>query len=105
MSIKRRLIDIELADGRELTVETANPDHIQWELTAAKQNYPTVKVQGDDVIPLAPQLMMTFLAWAAAVRTGQLDMKWPEFFATECVGIEPQDEADVDPTQPGPSTG
>lgn len=105
MSLKQRLIHIELADGRELTVQTANPDHLQWELTAAKQNYPTMKIQGEDVIPLAPQLMITFLAWAAAVRTGQLDMKWPEFFQTECLGVEPLDETDVDPTQPVPSTG
>jgi len=72
---------VTLDDGREYTVQALNPDLIAWDRTAAKQHWP----QGN----AAPFLWLTFLAWKASIRAGELpaDTTWESFSETICVQV------------------
>ena len=89
-------------DGAEYTVQALNPDMINWEETAArhgwKANTPSV----------APFKWLTFLAWSAARRTGQIDqaVSWETFAATTAQVSDVSAAGDVaGPTLPGPGPG
>lgn len=57
-----------LRDGvPDLEIQTTNADMILWDLTRPKQRPPWPSFQD------APILWMTFLAWAAARRTGAIE--------------------------------
>ena len=57
-----------IRDGQpDLELQTNNADMIRWDLTRPKQRPPWPDFQA------APILWMTFLAWAAARRTGAIE--------------------------------
>lgn len=67
-------IEVTLDDGAAWTVQTANPDLVAWDMTAARHRWPPVKD--------APFLWLTFIAWHASRRKGQLPdrgMTWEQF--------------------------
>lgn len=106
MSTLRKLeLEAHMADGTTKTCTAYNPDFIRWELTAAKERWPTVEVHGGEAAMRAPMLMNTFLAFAALARTGDYTGKWAEFSEHDCLGVEVLAELAVDPTQPGQDPG
>jgi len=77
-------LTVTLADGRTLTVQAMNPDMILWDRTAAKHGWPSMAK--------APFLWMTFLAWSALRRTGQLaEVTWETFSDTLCIQVRSED--------------
>lgn len=93
-----------LADGTTFDVQTANPDLIRYERTAAKHKWPPFDQQ--------PVTWLTFLAWAALKREAQLppDVTWERFADELCLTVESLDDdtdeaSPGDPTQPGPDPG
>jgi hypothetical protein len=105
---------VQLADGSRLEVQTANPDLIRYERTAARHKWP--------VMTEAPVSWLTFLAWAALRREGQLpaEVTWERFSDELCLAVERSDDDDSetddddrpagavmfgDPTQPVPDPG
>jgi len=89
-------------DGDEYEVQALNPDMINWEETAARHNWkantPTV----------APFKWLTFLAWSAARRTGQIDpgVGWDDFRQSTAQVSDVSKAADAaGPTPPGPDPG
>lgn len=106
MSTLRKLeLEAHMATGEVLTCTAYNPDFIRWELTAAKERWPTVEVHGGEAQTKAPMLMNTFLAFAALSRTGDYSGKWDEFSKHDCLQVDVADELTVDPTQPGADPG
>lgn len=80
----RQFVTVTLSDDREVSAEIRNPDRVRWDITAAKQNWPSFQD--------SPFLGMTFLAWAALKRTGEYVGKWEDFRDTDCMNIEILDE-------------
>jgi|SRR5262245_25442401 len=74
-------LKVVLEDGRALTVQATNPDYIRWDRTAAKHGWPTLRQ--------APFMWMTFLAWSALRRTGQIAdaVTWEEFSDRMCLQV------------------
>jgi hypothetical protein len=64
---------VRLSDGRILEARIVNSDYLRWDRTAAKHGWPTGTA--------APFLWMTFLAWSALRREGQIaeGVTWEEF--------------------------
>jgi hypothetical protein len=108
---KLRVITV---DGNTLDVQSANPDLIRYERTAARHKWPPMTEQ--------PVTWLTFLAWAALRREGQLppDVTWERFADDVCLHVEraEDDDSDLDdddrtdgeamfgdPTRPGPGPG
>jgi hypothetical protein len=98
---------IVLRDGYDpLEIQTANPDLILWDRTRIKHRWPKF----DE----APFLWLTFLAWAAARRTGAIptDMTWDRWEA-EVMEVTDANQLDADaepdelgsPTEPGHAPG
>ena len=94
---------VALVDGSTYDVQTANPDLIRYERTAARHKWPPFADQ--------PVTWMTFLAWAALKREAQLpaDVTWERFADELCLTVETYDDDDGastgDPTPPGPDPG
>jgi hypothetical protein len=67
-----------LLEGRDeaVTVQTRNPDLVLWDRTRAKHHWPKL----DE----APFLWLTFLAWSAMRRAGDIpaDMSYEKFEAS-----------------------
>jgi hypothetical protein len=90
-------------DGHEdLELQTTNIDLVLWDRTRWKHKWPSLEE--------APFLMLTFVAWAAARRTGAIppDLKYEVWestvLAVTAVTDEEEDEEEVGtPTQPGPA--
>jgi hypothetical protein len=64
-------IAVQFFNGREpLEIQSANPDLVLWDMTRVKHKWPKF----DE----APFLWLTFVAWAAARRSGAIptDMTW-----------------------------
>ena len=90
------------ADGEPFTVQALNPDMINWEETAARHGW-TANTPG-----VAPFKWLTFLAWSAARRTGQIDqsVSWESFAATTAQVSDVSGACDVArPTGPGHTPG
>lgn len=89
-------------DGDEFTVQALNPDMINWEETAARHNWKA------NTPGVAPFKWLTFLAWSAARRTGQIDqsVSWEAFSANTAQVSDVSKAADTArPTDPGPGPG
>lgn len=88
-----------MADGSVIEdLQTINFDMIRYEETARKQN-PKWGSPSETPITFA-----SFIAWAAAQRTGATALKWDEWkVQAEDVSIIGED--DVSPTPPGPEPG
>lgn len=71
----RLLVNLEGRD-EPIVVQTRNPDLVLWDRTRAKHAWPKF----DE----APFLWMTFLAWAACRRTGEIgtDLTYEKFEAS-----------------------
>jgi hypothetical protein len=64
-----------IRDGHDpLDLQVINPDLVRWDTTRGRHRWPTMKD--------GPHLWMTFLAWAAATRTGATSETWEVFSAT-----------------------
>ena len=75
------LVTVLMADGQTLTVQVLNPDYLRWDRTSNKHGWP----------PMAkvPHTWLTFVAWAALRRTGQLgeDVTWERFSEELCLQV------------------
>ena len=98
------LLVVLMADGAELTIQTANPDQILYEKTAMRHKWPRGDAQ--------PVTWMTFIAWAGLRREGQIprEMSWEDFSDTQALDVSAPDtdddeEGPGDPTPPGPDPG
>jgi hypothetical protein len=71
-------LQVTLADGRRYVVQALNPDLLAYDRTAAKHHWPG----GSQ----APFLWLTFLAWSASRRAGDIDadLTWEQFSESEC---------------------
>jgi hypothetical protein len=91
-----------MADGTEHDIQTANPDLVLWDRTSVRHKWPTFQQ--------ANFLWLTFIAWAAARRTGAIptDLKYEDWERTalqvEVVNADDDDD-DGRPTEPGPDPG
>lgn len=106
MAITRQTYAVELADGRTLTAEVANPDTVRWEMTASRR-WPELLPKSDadgNVQFKAPVLMQTFVCWSALKRAGQYEPDFEMFRDADCIGFELTEDAAVDPTQPEAAT-
>ena len=95
MSRKLPTVTVELEDGTVLAdLVTDNRDAVRWDVHRANKRWPAT---GD-----APMLWLTFLAWAAANRTGRTLLTF-EAWNDQTIAVnvhEDDDQGDVDPTQP-----
>lgn len=90
------LLNVTMDDGRDLTVQALNIDLLAWDRTRVAKKWPT----GQE----APFVWLTFLAWHALKRGGDIDgMSLPDF-ETHCLQVSAAEET-VDPTQPAPAAG
>ena len=83
---------VVIRDGHDdLTLQTNNADMVLWDLTRPKQR-PPWPASSD-----APILWMTFLAWAAARRTGAIEpsMTW-EIWRAEVLEVQPIPDDDAE---------
>lgn len=96
---------VVLGDDSTVEVQTSNADLVRWDMTRAKQRWPSDPRD-------APFLWLTFLAWAALKRTQTIpaDTTW-EAFSESTQSITNLDDegqpsedgtASVDPTQREP---
>lgn len=72
----------------DLELQTTNADMIRWDLTRPKQRPPWPSFQD------APILWMTFLAWAAAKRTGAIENVTWERWSAEVLEVQPITDPD-----------
>lgn len=89
-------LTVTLADGEVLELTSANPDLVRFDITRNKHKWPDAEA--------APILWMTFIAWAAARRTGVYTDTWDKWSNEDCLELEVGDDEDVDPTQTGPGS-
>jgi hypothetical protein len=98
-------VEVTLDDGRVLTTQVRNPDFLRWDRTAAKHGWPDFRK--------APILWLTFVAWSALRREGQIPdaLTWEEFGdrrALEVRNVPPETQngsGPGDPTPPGAEPG
>lgn len=104
-TVTRQVVTLTMADGQTHEIETANPDRIRWEQTAARR-WPELipDVVGDQIRVKAPLFMQTFMAWAALKRLRLYDGSFEQFSETDCLDLDVDDVA-VGPTHPGPTPG
>ena len=75
----------------DLEVQTTNADMVLWDLTRPKQRPPWPKADE------APILWATFIAWAAARRTGAIEASYTwDIWRVEVLEVEPQTDPDDD---------
>lgn len=84
-----------IRDGHDpLEVQTANPDLVLWDRTRVKKRWPKL----DE----GPFLWLTFIAWAAARRTGAIPRELTyESWEAETLDVENLDADEDDETEPG----
>jgi len=80
-------VTVTMADGRELSVRVLNPDYLRWDRTAAKHGWPAMAK--------APFTWLTFVAWSALRREGQIPdaMTWEDFSEREAIQVRNAGEA------------
>ena len=72
---------VVLGDGTDREVQCTNADMVRFDLTRAKQRWPGAQD--------APFLWLTFVAWAALRRTGEIEQTLGyEAFADSTLAIE-----------------
>lgn len=77
---------VATADGSTFEVQTLNPDLIRFDMTRARHGWPDA--QG------APFVWLTFIAWAALKREGQIpaDLTWETFSEVVCIDVQTVDD-------------
>lgn len=89
-------------DGDPYSVQALNPDMINWEETAARHGWKA------NTPAVAPFKWLTFLAWSAARRTGQIaeSVTWDQFAKTTAQVTDVSQGGDqARPTPPGVDPG
>ena len=88
---------VVIRDGLpDLELQTNNSDMILWDLTRPKQRPPWPAFND------APILWMTFLAWAAARRTGAIEPSYTwETWRPEVLEVTPQNDEDAPEDEAG----
>lgn len=95
---------VTLGDDTQVEVQTTNSDLVRWDMTRAKQRWPSDPRE-------APFLWLTFLAWAALKRTRTIpeDTTWEAFSEStqeianlDDEGKEADQPVEQDPTQMAP---
>ncbi|HXJ64920.1 MAG TPA: hypothetical protein VNN79_14285 [Actinomycetota bacterium] len=92
--------DVELPDTwQEYEVQTMGRDQTRAESLLAKNKLGTAQQN--------PIKLADLTAWAALVRTGQIDLTWNQFLATyiEVTGGDDDEESGAVPTRPAPEAG
>lgn len=93
-ALSRKSFAVELDDGTRLEVTSINKDQIAYERTRARHKWPMITEGG-------VSQWWTFLAWAAAKRTGVFTGTY-EQFEDQAVDVDCTDDDDtgepVDPT-------
>lgn len=98
-SLTTHRVTVTLAGKDEpLELVTRNPDLVRFDITRPKHGWPDPET--------APMLWTTFIAWAAAKRTGVYEGTWEDWSNRDALDVELGGDVDVDPTQmgPGPSS-
>lgn len=96
VALSTPVITVVMDDDREMTVQCVNADLLAWDRTRVAKRWP----KSED----APFPWLTFLAWHALKRTGQIDgMALPDF-ETACLQVTAREQP-VDPTQPAVAEG
>lgn len=98
----RLVVVVEQGDQLvEFTTQTDNRDHVRWDMTRGRKNWPT----GQD----APMLWMTFLAWSALVRAGDFEGDFAKFndvtVSISAVAVDGTPLDATDPTDPSLTVG
>lgn len=88
----------DVDEGREVIVQTRNVELCAFDRDRGKYGWP----KGED----APFLWLTYLAWRALMRTGQIDKCSLADFENVCLSVSSdQDGRPVDPTRPAVTAG
>lgn len=101
MAVKRKIVNVVIDDGdgeKELTVTTDNRDILAYERTRARQGWAKVDDGGAFTF-------ITFLAWSALYRAGDIKTDMKTFMEDQCLAAEPVEAEAVDPTQTDRPTG
>lgn len=89
-------VRVARTDQEDLTLQTTNADLVLWDRTRWRHKWPTFQD--------APFLWLTFIAWAAARRTGAIDPKATyEEWERQVLEVEAltDDTEEGSPTPPG----
>lgn len=89
-------LTVHLSDGTTHRVQPANPDMVRFDLTAARNNWPS----GEK----APFFWMTFLAWAVLKRTGLYPHDFEQFSEHDCLELDNNRENEAEDEDPKLST-
>ena len=81
-------LTIYMADGAVLEVQTLNKDLLLWDRTRARRKWP----QADE----ARNIWMTFIAWAALKREGQITDMTVDQFEEQALSVAPTPDDDED---------
>jgi hypothetical protein len=81
MKLSNPRVAVIMVDGSEWEAQTLNIDLVKWERTAAKHKWPDFRE--------APLTWMTFLAWSAGQRGGQIasTVTWEQFSGELCAQV------------------
>lgn len=79
-------------EGREVEVQTRNVELCAFDRDRARYGWPDAEA--------GPFLWMTYLAWKALQRTGQIEQCSLAEFEQQCLSISSAESEDVDPTRP-----
>lgn len=89
MAVSKLIVRATLDGVKEpIEVATDNRDTVRWDLERHQKNWPAAQD--------APVLWMTFVAWAAAARSGKTTLKWAEW-QQRCTDISKVESEAVDP--------
>jgi hypothetical protein len=90
-------ITVHMDDGSVLTVQTLNRDLLNWDRTRAARKWPTAEE--------TPSVWITYLAWAALTREGQIPKMTLNEFEDKALSAQPNGPEDggdgVGPTHEG----
>lgn len=91
----RQRLRVQLDELGAIEVTTRPFDYNLWAQTSRRHDWPSAEQD--------PITFLTFLAWSAARRAGQIppDLKWEKFLA-DVADVTELEVQEVDPTQPAP---
>ena len=81
-------ITVHMSDGAVLTVQTLNKDLLNWDRTRAARKWPTAEE--------TPSVWITYLAWTALTREGQIPKMTLNEFEDQALSAQPEQPADDD---------
>lgn len=81
-------VTVTIKGADPVDVPVINPDRIRWDMTRAKQKWPSFEE--------APFLGTTFLAWSAMKREGLYNDTFENFRDRDAIDIQSFDDEDND---------